>query len=475
MSTPSPAPAASLALSPAPGASPPKRFSAAEAGEASFAETLESRTAARHAGRAPSEREHAGGSPAVPASVDARADTAPAAPREEDGRSGRATETPEDPARGDAHHPPADAQDGAQSPAGASDEQVQAPEGVVAAALGAAILRASPVKGGAAQGAALASDAPPAQTSADAPAQPPGPPPAARAPGAPAQAPAARDAGGAALVAAAGTEAEHAGADVAGPAPGARPLRSPRGAAAGRTAAAQPPGAALFDESAGEGPGSPAVARAEHVQAAVRLENMTGRPPELPPPPVLQAAVAPLQGDPGPADAPAARPVAGGAAPDLEIARSGVLRGLWAMVNQRGGVMTMRLHPPELGNLRIEMALARGAVSAGFHAATPQAGALLEGSLALLRAALESHGLIVERIAIHAPPPGHALLRQDGGNEQGTEPQQRHDHDAAGAQSRGRRDADHSGAGRRPVPRWPARPDEDPGEPFEAVAATAWR
>ena len=52
---------------------------------------------------------------------------------------------------------------------------------------------------------------------------------------------------------------------------------------------------------------------------------------------------------------------------------SRVVRGLSAMVNQRGGVMTMRLDPPELGQLRVQMSLQAGVVSARFFAEQGQA------------------------------------------------------------------------------------------------------
>lgn len=81
-----------------------------------------------------------------------------------------------------------------------------------------------------------------------------------------------------------------------------------------------------------------------------------------------------------------------------------IVRGLTAMINQRGGVMTMRLDPPDLGELRIQMSLSRGVVSAQFEASNPQAHELINKHLATLRSSLESQGLTVERLQSQAPP-----------------------------------------------------------------------
>lgn len=122
---------------------------------------------------------------------------------------------------------------------------------------------------------------------------------------------------------------------------------------------------------------------------------------------------------------------------------SGVVRGLSALVNQRGGVMHMRLDPPDLGQLRIQMTITRGTVSAQFQAADAQAGALLEQNMGSLRTALERHGLSVERLAVqvHQPGPGNQSSGSnlnDQSSQQGDRNQNQQD--AAGGQSRGRHD-----------------------------------
>ena len=128
-------------------------------------------------------------------------------------------------------------------------------------------------------------------------------------------------------------------------------------------------------------------------------------------------------------------------------------KGAELLANQRGGTITMRLDPPELGAMRIEIRIAEGAVFADFEAQNPEARALLEANLSMLRRRLESQGLAVERLTVHgglrgtdAAQPGS---RQDGSEtrQQGSDGRERGEgsgtrQDAAGGESRGRRDGD---------------------------------
>lgn len=101
---------------------------------------------------------------------------------------------------------------------------------------------------------------------------------------------------------------------------------------------------------------------------------------------------------------------------------SRVMRSLTTMMNQRGGVMNIRLDPPELGELRIQMVLGRGSVSATFEATNEQTQAMLNKNLSALRTALESQGLTVERL--------HVQVNQGSGAqtqaEDATDDQSRH-------------------------------------------------
>lgn len=131
---------------------------------------------------------------------------------------------------------------------------------------------------------------------------------------------------------------------------------------------------------------------------------------------------------------------------DVPTFASQAIRGLTAMLNQRGGAMTLRLDPPELGALRVQMTLVGGNVSAEFTAGSQQTQALLDRHMGALRQSLESQGLNVERLTVHAAPASsssqHPSMRNDDG---GANPQQHgqhsnNQHNAAGGESRGRRD-----------------------------------
>ena len=145
-----------------------------------------------------------------------------------------------------------------------------------------------------------------------------------------------------------------------------------------------------------------------------------------------------------------------------------IVRGLSTMINQRGGSMTMRLDPPELGQLRVQMTIIRGVVSAQFTASTAQAHALLDKNISSLRLALESQGLTVERLTVNATPTNsHQQAMNDHASDKHHHQHQRND--AGGEQSRGRREQSAS----QHQPQTPqtfagvlTMPDESQGEPL---------
>ncbi|MEM9347910.1 MAG: flagellar hook-length control protein FliK [Planctomycetota bacterium] len=75
-------------------------------------------------------------------------------------------------------------------------------------------------------------------------------------------------------------------------------------------------------------------------------------------------------------------------------------RGLANAVQQRGGAVTLRLTPPEMGTVRIQMQITGTNVSASFHAESTSAQTLLTTQLAQLRSALESKGMSVDRLSV---------------------------------------------------------------------------
>lgn len=86
-----------------------------------------------------------------------------------------------------------------------------------------------------------------------------------------------------------------------------------------------------------------------------------------------------------------------------------VARGLAAAVRQRDGTLTLRLSPDSLGDIKIQVRVESGHVSAHIHAQTDQARQLLTESASTLRTALEAHGLVVERVEV-APAERHATM-----------------------------------------------------------------
>ena len=133
-------------------------------------------------------------------------------------------------------------------------------------------------------------------------------------------------------------------------------------------------------------------------------------------------------------------------------------KGADLLAKHRGGAITMRLEPPALGQLKIELRIAHGSVVADFTTATPEARMLLESNLGMLRERLESQGLSIDRLSIHGarshadssvasasnPQQNDARSQSDarsdgsGRNSDGGSSRQ----DAAGGESRGRREGD---------------------------------
>ena len=186
------------------------------------------------------------------------------------------------------------------------------------------------------------------------------------------------------------------------------------------------------------------------VQAAVQVENLTTQAPASVV--TLNAAATLNSASLGAGETQLAGSVATRADSPFENAETmpRVFRGLSAMVNQRGGAMTMRLQPPSLGELRVQMTIARGVVNAVFQPATPEAAALLDRSLGSLRASLESHGLTVERLTVQPAPQASASQTAREQADEQAQQQQRDQHDAGEGRSRGRRDDESAEHGNSP-------------------------
>ncbi len=101
--------------------------------------------------------------------------------------------------------------------------------------------------------------------------------------------------------------------------------------------------------------------------------------------------------------------------PDPNVAR--VARGLQSAIAQRGGSVTLRLQPPELGLVRVELAVTNGTASVRFQADAESVRTLLSHQMASLRHALERHGLSVERMDVQQMPVAASAGRMDDGTQ----------------------------------------------------------
>jgi len=102
-------------------------------------------------------------------------------------------------------------------------------------------------------------------------------------------------------------------------------------------------------------------------------------------------------------------------APDPNISR--LARALQSGINQNGGSVTLRMHPPELGVVKIDMQVRAGVVTATFHAEHPSIQNLLNHEMSQLRQALQSQGLVVDRLEVRVRDATDAnTARQDQSN-----------------------------------------------------------
>jgi len=97
---------------------------------------------------------------------------------------------------------------------------------------------------------------------------------------------------------------------------------------------------------------------------------------------------------------------------------SRVARGVANAVQQQGGTVILRLQPPELGVVRIELQITDGTVRAAFGADQQSVRALMHQQMGQLRQALESQGLNVERLSVQAlSPPANSTGTADSQDE----------------------------------------------------------
>lgn len=89
-------------------------------------------------------------------------------------------------------------------------------------------------------------------------------------------------------------------------------------------------------------------------------------------------------------------------------------RGLRSAINQKGGAVTLRLTPPQMGTVRIQVQIQGATVSAQFHVQSDAASTMLNQQLTQLRTALEGQGLSVERLSVQTMPnPATSQMHQN--------------------------------------------------------------
>lgn len=128
---------------------------------------------------------------------------------------------------------------------------------------------------------------------------------------------------------------------------------------------------------------------------------------------------------------------------------SRLTRGLANAVQQRGGTVTMRLTPPEMGTVRIQMQITGASVSATFHAESASAQTLLTNQLAQLRSSLESKGMSVERLTVQplATTASSSNTNQSQNQSDSQQQGQAQQQSAGDGRSRGQYSGDSSGRG----------------------------
>lgn len=104
--------------------------------------------------------------------------------------------------------------------------------------------------------------------------------------------------------------------------------------------------------------------------------------------------------------APTAKPQAA-QPPEVKFAQDNhdsIVKGVQTQLLPRGGTMTIRLDPPELGALNVILSIKDGIATASFTTSNEQATQLLSHSLSQLKSAMESTGVTVDKIQVQQAP-----------------------------------------------------------------------
>lgn len=87
-------------------------------------------------------------------------------------------------------------------------------------------------------------------------------------------------------------------------------------------------------------------------------------------------------------------------------------RGLAQVLRQKGGTLSLKLTPNELGEVKVSLSLAKGRVDGSIEATTESARGLLEQNIEKLKSSLEQRGITVDRLEVRLAGAGSSE-RQD--------------------------------------------------------------
>lgn len=117
-----------------------------------------------------------------------------------------------------------------------------------------------------------------------------------------------------------------------------------------------------------------------------------------------------------------------------EANHASIVTSVRSQLLPNGGTMQIRLDPPELGALQVSVQMRDGMMTASFQTSNDDATKLLSHSLNQLKTALESQGVIVDKIHVQQAP-----REQTAGNSEDQQRQQQQD-DASGRQEQQRKE-----------------------------------
>jgi flagellar hook-length control protein FliK len=105
-----------------------------------------------------------------------------------------------------------------------------------------------------------------------------------------------------------------------------------------------------------------------------------------------------------------------------------------------GGSMKIRLDPPRLGQLQIDITVDDGLLTASFRTTNDEATRLLSHSLSQLKSSLEQAGLNVDRIQVRQAAPGEQTSSNRQSSDQDQQQQQQNSRDTPDRQEQQRRE-----------------------------------